>query len=184
MIQASKGLIAAKLLPALLAALWSPSAFASAQYAPWAQELVPTQIPPLSLCTSCHSAPAGGAGTATVPLGQALMDAGLTGMMTDKAAWWVIVEPVLAQDSDGDGFSNRDEIAEEGDPNNPNVGPGGAKIEPYSYGCIGSEDEPGAPSDGEGATTTSSIAPGMPRGSATGLAALLALALVWARRRR
>jgi hypothetical protein len=165
-------------VPALVAGLWSKDASASAQYVVFLQaKLSAEALPP---CTTCHTGIAGGPGTvAAVPLGGDLMAVGLAGAMNDQEAWWALVAPVLnTGDADVDGFTNADEIANQGDPNNASIGPGGAKVEPYEYGCIGSNDEPESGTEG-----TSSISHAAPRGSGLMLTLLLALAAVVVRRR-
>lgn len=75
-------------------------------------------------CTGCHSSATGGAGTVTQPFGLTLIELGLTG----GDNYQLLVDTLNAlgeSDSDGDGASDRIEVIDGGDPNDPNVVPEG-----------------------------------------------------------
>jgi hypothetical protein len=85
-------------------------------------------------CRLCHQEPIGRAGTATQPFAEALKDQGLNGASGADDLKRVL-EEWDEQDSDGDGFSDVEELLTGGDPNR---GKGEAPIAvvEYRYGCL------------------------------------------------
>jgi len=119
----------------------------------WASSAYPDQVltdvggdctPP---CTICHATNAGGDGTVTMPLGEALMTRDLVGGSNRASVTDALTELTDdAVDSDGDGILDVDELATGSDPN-----PGGidfcAVLLP-TYGCLSTV---GGPAGGLGA---------------------------------
>jgi hypothetical protein len=125
---------------ALLFTSWASTANASLTYPVYLQKQFMTASPPG--CTTCHATLAGGSGTTVgIPYAETLKAAGVVPLMPE-AQFLALVSSVSAEDSDGDGASDGEELALEGNPNDPSVGPGGAAVEPIEYGCIGSKKKP------------------------------------------
>lgn len=116
-------------------------------------------------CSICHASPLGGGGAAK-PFAVTLKGKGLTATVdTLKTA---LAALTAADDSDGDGASDLDELTLGGDPNDPAVGVGQAEDDPVEYGCVGGTIA--------GSTQSSPNA-------ALLAAGLVAGALLWSRRR-
>ncbi len=76
-------------------------------------------------CTLCHESAAGGDSTATRPFALSLKTLGLNARTTrDDLLGIMYVSEVLATDSDGDLYSDVQELRYAGDPNDPEVGLG------------------------------------------------------------
>lgn len=123
----------------LLTSAWASSLYVSDVESTLGMPCQPT-------CVLCHETLAGGGGTVTREVGQALMARGLTGGSNSAA-----LEAALAQletdavDSDGDGVIDVDELVAGDDPN-----PGGVAFCDLlvpTYGCVGSV-VPAGPSAG------------------------------------
>jgi len=100
-------------------------------------------------CTVCHRDTNGGAGTVVKPFGEAMINAGLDA--NDVGLLQTAVDTLRQDktDSDGDGTSDIDELAQGQD---PNAAGNGALCGP-TYGC-GARVEARGPVDGVGALAT------------------------------
>ncbi len=118
-------------------------------------------------CSVCHATPVGG-GIAGKPFALKLKEKGLVG--ADVASLKTAMDALTpADDSDGDGASDFDEVTQAGDPNDPAIGIGAGGGEEVEYGCVGG-----------------TIAGRTKADPSTALAAagFVAAALLWSRRRR
>lgn len=77
-------------------------------------------------CQACHTDDAGGLGTVTKPFGKTLMKYGLRANDTSSLEEAVTQLSLSDDDSDGDTIADFDELAPDGDPNDPAVFPAGA----------------------------------------------------------
>jgi MYXO-CTERM domain-containing protein len=88
-------------------------------------------------CTLCHTSSPGSQVNATQPFVLGLKSKGLTGGGVTAN----LDAALLASgstDSDGDGATDLVEVAEDGNPNDPAILPGGfVASEPVEYGCVG-----------------------------------------------
>jgi hypothetical protein len=69
------------------------------------------------VCTTCHSLPEGGFGTARTPFALAMQDAGLEARRTERIAPALEELRALESDVDGDGAQDIDELVALDDPN-------------------------------------------------------------------
>lgn len=96
-------------------------------------------MPCVPTCTVCHATNAGGAGTVTQPFGEAMMAAGLMGNGdTESLVSAFAAIAADADDSDGDGTPDADELAAGEDPNGAAALCGGDVVTPR-YGCFAGE---------------------------------------------
>jgi hypothetical protein len=123
-------------------------------------------------CRLCHVNPTGGG----VP------DASKPFLLTMASTQRFGQAPPADTDSDKDGFKDLDELENQGDPNDPMVGPGEAKCpEVADYGCIGSKPGSGGAEPQASASAAASSIAGV-RARFPALLMALATALVLGRR--
>lgn len=134
---------------------WSSSAHASRAYA----YVLSSGFGFGGGCPSCHNNQVGGIGTVTRPFGITLMDLGLKA--ADVSTLYealTLLEP-SNRDSDGDTISDFDELAPDGDPNDPAVSPEGATPIPTMPTPVEPQPTPTAPSGSTSAPAGSTTAP-------------------------
>jgi hypothetical protein len=84
-------------------------------------------------CTLCHASPTGGTGTVVTFFGTSMQGLGLRGNAPASLGAALEAADADAQDSDGDGIPDLDELAQGSDPND---GPGRADNRPVpEHGC-------------------------------------------------
>jgi hypothetical protein len=88
-------------------------------------------------CTLCHTSSPGSALNATQPFVLGLKSKGLTGGL-NFASLDAALAASMETDSDGDGATDLIEVAQDGNPNDAAILPGGfVASEPVEYGCVG-----------------------------------------------
>ena len=116
-----------RLAVAGMAVAWAGSAHASAAYLP----ILMMEYGYQGNCTVCHQVEPGVAGTASKPFAETLIGLGLTEQRPDLLS--EVMQNLDDEDSDLDGVPDLIEITAQGDPNDPNIKPGG--FTPAEYGC-------------------------------------------------
>jgi hypothetical protein len=121
---------------------WAANASASTTYA----VVLNTDFGYPPDCTVCHSTVAGGPGTAVKPFAMNLVSNYGLAPMLDDDSFRAIIAQLTTDDSDMDGASDRLELEELGDPNDPAVLPGGFTPPLVAeYGCLNISRGPAGP---------------------------------------
>lgn len=131
-------------LPMLLFALAAPAA-ATSGFPTVIRDTLALDAAPA--CLLCHTATAGGAGTATKPFAVSMRAAGLVPFNVTSLEAALTALEADGTDSDGDGTGDIDELVAGTDPNLPPAegeGEGEGEGEPVQYG-FGCADAPAAP---------------------------------------
>jgi len=108
-------------------------------------------------CDLCHTEVTGTSeATATQPFAEKLKAQGIrVGASNDQLR--TALEAILDGDTDLDGETDREEIANFGNPNDPTILSGGAEFEPVTYGCLRIAPSPSTP-DGWGLLAAAIVA--------------------------
>lgn len=154
-------------LVGLTTGLWTSSATASEEYVDYLTQNYGYR----ESCLLCHATPDGLLLDRNKPFAVALYDLGMRGGKNIESLRTALEALPEGSDVDGDEWPDLEELADGGNPNNPNIVPGG--LVPVEYGCSVN----GVGANGAGNTNT-------PQPWALGLAAMVAAALLRSVRRR